>query len=340
MLANSTLSWLEAPRSLIYHDILPHLPSWRLLLMLIPLFFQLLLLHPPQTETTRFLRKALLPLGLYFSYQVTQYDFVPRDAFRPYNFIKNLAFLIGVSKTLVCGSVVRSNISLNIQSGIRIRQRSLLLDWLRQRSTRNGQRGEAACFEFGNELGSRPVRCDSASQVRPDLRPPCMAKLACSHRGQGWSWGIKRDLIPPPHSAQDFVRDALKRVLRSHILLVAVMSTIQYSQNHDQSDFLAGLGIPSFPYSSILSDLSMAVTFGTAVWNFLECGFSVTSLGAYMITKVGRALPIPEAIKPDAFDVRAWAPLLRNPLRSTSLADWWTYRWHRYASFLRTFEHI
>jgi hypothetical protein len=150
-----------------------------------------------------------------------------------------------------------------------------------------------------------------------------------SHRGHGWNWGIKGDLIPAPHLEQHFVRNALQRVLRSHILLVSVMSTIQYSQNHDASSFLGGLGVPTFPYRWIISDLALAITFGTAVWNFLECGFAEASLGAYLVTAVGRALPLPAAIKPDAFDVRSWPPLLRNPLRSTSLADWWTYRWHR-----------
>jgi hypothetical protein len=95
-------SLLDDLVNLIYDDILPHLPSWRLLLMLLPLFLQLLLLHPVQTETTRLSRMAILPFGLYFSHKAIEYDFVPRDAFRPYNFIKNLVFPIGVSKSVVC----------------------------------------------------------------------------------------------------------------------------------------------------------------------------------------------------------------------------------------------
>lgn len=98
---------LEGARALIFDDIRPHVPSWRALLMVVPLFFQLVLLHPPQTDSTRFVRIALVPIGLYLSWRVTLYDFVPRDAFRPYNFIKNLAFPIGVSKTLVRAAVVR-----------------------------------------------------------------------------------------------------------------------------------------------------------------------------------------------------------------------------------------
>lgn len=173
-------------------------------------------------------------------------------------------------------------------------------------------------------------------EVPASSNPPLSSEAArsaavqlLSHRGHGWSWGIKGDLIPAPHSSRHFVRNTLQRVIRSHILLVAVMSTIQYSQNNDSSNFLAGLGVSDFPYRRLLSDLALAVTFGTAVWNFLECGFAEVSLGAYILTKIGRALPIPPAIKPDPFDVRSWPPLLRNPLKSTSLDDWWTYRWHR-----------
>lgn len=73
--------------------------------MLVPMFLQVILLYPPQTPSLRFWRVALLPLTAYFSYRVLFYDFVPVDYFRPYNFIKNLAFPIGVARATVSALV-------------------------------------------------------------------------------------------------------------------------------------------------------------------------------------------------------------------------------------------
>ena len=94
-------SAVEAIRGLVVEEIQPHLPSIRMLEMLVPMFLQVILLYPPQTPTLRFWRVALLPLTAYFSYRVLLYDFVPIDYFRPYNFIKNLAFPIGVARAIV-----------------------------------------------------------------------------------------------------------------------------------------------------------------------------------------------------------------------------------------------
>lgn len=96
---------VEAVRDLVVNDIQPHLPSVRILDMLVPMFLQVILLYPPQTPSLRFWRVALLPLTAYFSYRVLFYDFVPVDYFRPYNFIKNLAFPIGVARATVSALV-------------------------------------------------------------------------------------------------------------------------------------------------------------------------------------------------------------------------------------------
>lgn len=90
--------------SLLY-DALQHCPSPYAFSVLIPLFIQTLLLFPHQTPTLRLLRIALIPLGVICAYQAIRYDFKPREAFRPYNFIKNLIFPIGVAKTLEYGLV-------------------------------------------------------------------------------------------------------------------------------------------------------------------------------------------------------------------------------------------
>jgi hypothetical protein len=71
--------------------------------------------------------------------------------------------------------------------------------------------------------------------------------------------------------------------------------------------------------------------FGAAVWNFLELGYMEVVIAAYLLTPIARKL-LPDKIRPPRFDTRMWPPLLQTPLVSTSLADWWTYRWHRYIS--------
>jgi hypothetical protein len=61
---------------------LPHLPSVRALALVIPLFLQGWLLVVHQTDATRLLRKALVPVGIYYAYKITLYDFEPRIPFR------------------------------------------------------------------------------------------------------------------------------------------------------------------------------------------------------------------------------------------------------------------
>lgn len=152
--------------------------------------------------------------------------------------------------------------------------------------------------------------------------------MHCSHRGQGWSWGIKGDLIPQARPSRGYVRSGVLGVLKAHVLLVASMSIIQYSLNHDPTNFLRGLGLPDFPYNRTISGIALALTFGTSVWNFLELGFTAISLFVCIVTAAMRLLPLLGAMRPAPFNPRSWPPLLRSPWSATSLADFWTYRWH------------
>lgn len=61
---------------------LTHLPSIRVFAFGIPLFLQGWLLVVQQSHTTRLLRKALVPVGIYYAYTVVLYDFEPRIPFR------------------------------------------------------------------------------------------------------------------------------------------------------------------------------------------------------------------------------------------------------------------
>lgn len=73
---------VHAVSHLIRDVVLPHLPSIRALALVIPLFLQGWLLVVHQTNATRLLRKALVPLGIYYAYTITLYDFEPRIPFR------------------------------------------------------------------------------------------------------------------------------------------------------------------------------------------------------------------------------------------------------------------
>lgn len=291
-------SAVEAIRSLLVEDIRPHLPSIRILEMLVPMFLQVLLLYPSQTPSLRFWRVALLPLTAYFSYRVLLYDFVPVDYFRPYNFIKNLAFPIGVSRAT---------------------EYAVLSDRF---------------YWIGHSNAVKGINIEEPQRRPEELRLFSFGAVKfatlqlMSHRGQGWNWGIKGALIPESRPSRGYIRSGVLGVLKAHILLIASMSTIQYSLNHDATDFLRGLGLPEFPCSRTLSGTALALTFGTSVWNFLELGFTAISLCICILTAAVRLLPLPETIRPAPFDPRSWPPLLRSPLSATSLADFWTYRWH------------
>lgn len=98
MSPDGSLQWVA-------QDVVPHLPSWRVLLMLAPLLLQASLLMINQTTTTRFCRAALVPIGLWYAYASLFYDFTPRGAFKACNFIRSLMFPVGVEKTLEYGLV-------------------------------------------------------------------------------------------------------------------------------------------------------------------------------------------------------------------------------------------
>lgn len=150
-----------------------------------------------------------------------------------------------------------------------------------------------------------------------------------SHRGHGWNWGIKGDLIPTPFPQDTFLKTVLLDHMRSHALLILSISSIQYSRFPlKNNNFLEGLGLPSFPGSTYLSDAVVAIVFGTAVWNFLDLAYTEVAIAAYLLHKIAKKC-LPKRLGLPDFDSRAWPPLLQNPLRSSSLADWWTYRWHR-----------
>lgn len=77
-------SLLDSLNYLVFETTLPHLPSIKILALVVPLFLQAWLLLVEQTPTTRLIRKALIPFGVYYSYNITLYDFQPRIPFRAY----------------------------------------------------------------------------------------------------------------------------------------------------------------------------------------------------------------------------------------------------------------
>lgn len=79
---HSPASLVDTLQYLIYGLTLPHLPSIKALALVVPLYLQAWFLLVRQTETTRFVRLALIPFGIYYAYTITLYDFEPRIPFR------------------------------------------------------------------------------------------------------------------------------------------------------------------------------------------------------------------------------------------------------------------
>lgn len=148
-------------------------------------------------------------------------------------------------------------------------------------------------------------------------------------RGIGYDWGIKGQLIPQSFTPQNFIREYLFMVLRAHILLILAITACQIYFRSSESDFLRSLGVSGLPLQSIMSRICLGIVFGSAVWNFLDLAYACLALFAKLGTATLQKLPLlPEIFKPAPFNPRAWPPLLRNPLVSDNLADFWTYRWH------------
>ena len=94
----------QAMRHLVMDDIVAHLPDYKILYSQVPIFAQAILLSlPRQTDAIRLMRMALIPFGLFYSYKMLQYDFLPRDSFRLQNWLKNIATLPTIQRTLELG---------------------------------------------------------------------------------------------------------------------------------------------------------------------------------------------------------------------------------------------
>ena len=128
-----------------------------------------------------------------------------------------------------------------------------------------------------------------------------------------------------------FVSSCSKVIFRAHVLLLSCTCLMAWTgPSYDPDHFLPGLGIPDFPLISLFSRLSFAILFGVTVWSCIDLGYTSSALAAYFGHKLLSTMNcLPAALFPDPFDTRAWTPGLRSPLLSTSLEDFWTYRWHR-----------
>lgn len=236
-----------------------------------------------------------------------RYDFVPRESLRVFNFLKNLALPITIERTLEWGLVNGDE-----------------YDWIGLKQALDPKTAR-------NSKGKKDKKLQIERQQQPLLSAETVrfaTSLMSSHRGQGWSWGIKGRLIPRYRREDKFVATNVQTMLRGHIILVIGFSLIQYGGIYRSDRFLRELGVPPFPLERIVSQLAYSITFGAMAWNLLEAGFAFVALLAFCYNRSARAT-FPRFLRPAPFDVRAWPPLLTNPLNSTSLADWWTYRWHR-----------
>ena len=97
-------------RRFLADEVISHLPDYRLLYCQIPLLAQAFILSTPnQTKSLCLLRMILILPGLYYSYQVLKYDFLPRDVFRMQNWMKNITFLFYIHRILEWGLANESN---------------------------------------------------------------------------------------------------------------------------------------------------------------------------------------------------------------------------------------
>ncbi|KAL7010171.1 hypothetical protein EMMF5_000191 [Cystobasidiomycetes sp. EMM_F5] len=244
-------------------------------------------------------------------------DFTPRPAFRAYNFIKNVA----------CPSLSARAIEYGLAKD--------RLQWIGYDEADKARKKGHSSNQRNTDLRAVDGSAN-AGRSETDSAPAFgWASLwfglcqASTLRGIGYDWGIKGQLIPQSFTPQNFIREYLFMVLRAHILLILAITACQIYFRSSESDFLRSLGVSGLPLQSIMSRICLGIVFGSAVWNFLDLAYACLALFAKLGTATLQKLPLlPEIFKPAPFNPRAWPPLLRNPLVSDNLADFWTYRWH------------
>jgi hypothetical protein len=137
--------------------------------------------------------------------------------------------------------------------------------------------------------------------------------LLCNQRGIRWSWGSKsflRTLPPPPSLAAVILRLLFK--LTVYDTLVYITRRTRPTLNTPAGDTLFDPHLDPLPRAALAA--SLALCGGIAAYAAIEVIFHIATL-------VGRVL-----LQQPATD---WPALSARPWTATSIADFWSFRWHQ-----------
>ncbi len=141
-------------------------------------------------------------------------------------------------------------------------------------------------------------------------------------RGIGYACGPpRRSIAAPIRGHRNFLVDALKNMLTSHIIATCCLGLILHRQDWVPALLPLPLELAE-PVGEVLGYLAVGVSMHAQ----MVLGFSAMSVVYWLFQEGGRRV-LPKPFTPSEFDEREWPPLFRRPWEPVNVGTFWGQQW-------------
>lgn len=145
-------------------------------------------------------------------------------------------------------------------------------------------------------------------------------------RGIGYACGPPRKSIATPiRGHRNFLVDALKNMLVSHIIATTCLGLILHHKDWVPALLPLQLALAE-PVAKVLGYLAVGISMHAQ----MVLGFSSMSVVYWLVQEGGRRV-IPKPFTPSEFDEREWPPLFRRPWDPVNVGTFWGQQWREFA---------
>ena len=136
--------------------------------------------------------------------------------------------------------------------------------------------------------------------------------LTCNPRGIRWSWGPKPRTLPPPPSLAVLVFKVLLK-LTVYDIAISVMRRARPSLSNPAGETFFDPHLDPLPRAALAAFLTFFC--GITAYTSIEVVHGIAALASRVL------------LRQHAAD---WPAIFARPWMATSLADFWSFRWHQY----------
>lgn len=143
-------------------------------------------------------------------------------------------------------------------------------------------------------------------------------------RGIGYACGPPRKSIATPiRGHKNFIVDALKNMLTSHIIATFCLGLILHRKDWVPALLPLPLDVAE-PVAEVLGYLAVGISMHAQ----MVLGFSSMSIVFWLFQEGGRRF-VPAPFTPSEFDEREWPPLFRRPWEPLNVGTFWGQQWRK-----------